>query len=425
MPGVEDIAVTAASDVQINSLVVSQGNLLQNVNNLIAVAGNTTITGGAGITISDHAIPAAAGLETHNLFLTGQNSRLTNIGSTVRIHNILNIGEGSRITSFTNASGSFDLLGADTTLINDGRIAQGPGFRQFRQFNGGTFDLDGVNNNGDIHVASATEDSAILSFLHGGLTDSFSGTITLGPNSFLNMEVGAWTADAQSHLQVFDIGPTTARLLGDQVTLAGTVNVHTSWAGSQFNVWADAVLAPTLNVSMLPNATTQFIGDATHIQGGAYSVRNGSQLIFGGNTTVSGGNFLLDGNAIHQGVVLFNGPTHWNSTVDINGAARQIGNATTSGATINANLLDMSGNGGTAWNVSGLTTINAGQIDLSGHNVFTGAMNISGGFLSRLTLNLHDSDSHLDDGRTDELVGRCHGPVSDRSIVRLCRSDRR
>ena len=394
MPGVENIAVTAANDVHVNSLVISHGNLLQNVNNLISVAGNTTITGGAGLTISDHALPGAAGFETHNLFLVGENSRLTNIGSTIRIHNVMNIGEGSRIYSFTNASGSFDLMGAGTTLINDGWIGQGPGFRQIRQMNGGMFDLDGVNNNGVITVASATADAATLSILHGGLTDSFSGTIYLGNNSILNMEVGAWTLDENSTLRTFDISQTTARLMGDQVTMAGTVDVHFSHAGSQFEVYSDAILAPTVNYYQHVDTSTQFLGATTHIQGGDYRVRRGAQLIFDGNTTISGGDFLMDGPAIHQGVLMFNGATHWNGTVNIAGSARQIGNATTHGATINANLLDMSGNGGTAWNINGLTTINAGQIDVSGNNVFTGSMNIGGGFLSRLTLNLNDPNAH-------------------------------
>ncbi|MBX3416131.1 MAG: hypothetical protein KF851_00895 [Pirellulaceae bacterium] len=348
LPGVENIAVTAANDVHVNTLVVSNGNLLQNVSNLISVAGITAITGGSTLTISDHALPGAAGFETHNLTLVGENSSVVNIGSKIRINNVMNIGEGSRVYSFTNAPGSFDLMGAGTTLINDGWIGQGPGFRQFRQFNGGTFDLDGVNNNGVINVASATPDAAILSFLHGGLTDSFSGTIFLGTNSFLNMEVGAWTLDQNSRLRTFNTSQTQARLLGDQVTMAGAVEVMFTHAGSQFEVFSDTILAPTVDFYHHIGNVTRFLGDSTHVQGGDFRVRHGSQIMFEGNTTVSGGDFLMDGNAIHQGVLLFNGTTHWNGNVNINGSARQIGNATTGGATINANLLDMSGNGGRA-----------------------------------------------------------------------------
>ncbi len=418
--GVENHAMFIGQETSINSLVISNGNLLANsldccgndvVGHLLSVSANTAITSGAGINIYNN--PGANGFNTNNLTLVGQNSRFSTYGSTARINGILNVGEGSRLTG----TGSIELFGNGTTLINDGSIQQGPGFRQIRQRAGGVFDLDGVSNNGTISVGSSADQQATLSILHGGLTDSFSGTINLLGNAYLNMEVESWTADASSQIAIYDHGTSIAHLGGDPVTLAGQVQVNNVWSGSEFRIIAAATLASTLDFSMNNGGTTTFwhvnnSGQAvtTTIQGGNYQLGHQSQLVFNAATTVSGGNFVTAGDTINDGVVLFNGPTHWNGSVDIQGSARQIGNATTNGATINANLLDMSGNGGTEWNINGLTTINAGQIDVSGANVFTGTMNVGSGFTSRLTLNLNDPDAHWTMAGQMNLTGNALSP---------------
>jgi hypothetical protein len=89
------------------------------------------------------------------------------------------------------------------------------------------------------------------------------------------------------------------------------------------------------------------------------------------------------------GAVRFDGPTTWNGGVTVNGIAMQFGDATVNGITVvNADVLDMDGGGNTTWNVNHNATINTQSVDSSIINTFDGTLNVAGGFVGRLTINL-------------------------------------
>jgi hypothetical protein len=90
-----------------------------------------------------------------------------------------------------------------------------------------------------------------------------------------------------------------------------------------------------------------------------------------------------------DGAVRFDGPTTWNGDVTVNGIAMQFGDATVNGITVvNADVLDMDGGGNTTWNVNHNATINTQSVDSSIINTFDGTLNVAGGFVGRLTINL-------------------------------------
>lgn len=150
---------------------------------------------------------------------------------------------------------------------------------------------------------------------------------------------------------------------GGHVTLAGGVNVR-----GRVTIEADATLAPTANV---------VIGED-------------DRFVLEGETLVQGGTFNTNGMADNGGQVNFDGPTEWAGTVTIDGRGQQNGEATVTAPTvINAGLFDWSGEDNqTVWNVEAPLVINAVTTRTEPFDFFEGVMNVSGGFLGRVTLNL-------------------------------------
>ncbi len=411
--GVEGHTVFLNQDATVLSLSIMNDMGLQSstdccgsgvMGHQLAVNGVTSITDG-GRLVMFNAGPGVD-FETSQLLVDGGDSFFGMVGSTARINDRIHLSNGGRLTGLNDTINNVQLMSNGTTLINDGGISQGMGTMTFSQIGGGLFDLDGTTGNGRINVGSTTGNATMV-FQGGGLTDSFSGEIQLGNNSRLVMYTGSWVADVNSLLTAFGAG-STQRLHGDQVTLAGDIRVY---SGSEFFVEANANLSSTANMELHYLARTEFVsGTTTNINGATFDVGERALLDFNGATNVSGGNFSTfltpDPYYVGSGAVRFNGATNWSGAVNINGLAQQIGDATiNSPVTIHANVFDMHGNSATTWNISSNAVINAAKIDLSGNNDFTDTMNITGGFLGRLILNLDDPNDHWAMAGTMNLSG--------------------
>jgi hypothetical protein len=281
------------------------------------------------------------------------------------------------------------MTGNEVGLFNNGNISSSATTGHL-SFSAGpntvVFDLDGVTNLGTINVGGTG--STKVSFSATALNDSFSGTINLGSDAELAMNISSgWEADSQSSINVTH----TPGLLpfsiisGGPLTAAGQINLAEN---ARLVVASDAVVTNTM-IAQIGNA------------GG---------LAFTGETSLMGGTFSTVDNQLINGFVEFVGATNWSGTVNIQGAARQSGDATTDGATINAGLLDMSVLGGSHWEIGGLTTINAGQIDAAGTNIFTGSMTVGSGALSRLALNLQDPAAQWTIAGQMNLAGNALSP---------------
>lgn len=390
LAGVENETVFMDQPVTVNNLVITNGMGLQTsihccgegvVGEKLTVHGVTSIGIDARLVVYNSSPGIDFESETLNIldnFALLQNAQ-------IRLGTELNIGANGRI----RGSGLVQLEGNGTTLINDGEIAQGPGTTTYTQLNNGVYDLDGITGNGVISVSSSggVFPNASLILNGGGLTDSFSGEIQIGPHAILDMSVGPWTADAGSIIDVFGFSEAPRSLTGDQLTLAGLLDI-TSHAA--FHVDADAVLATTATVNIGDEGYVRFAGfSTTTVQSGDFTLGLDSNLEFNGTTTLGGGTFHTHSNLSVDGLVRFNGATTWNGNVTVNGIAAQWGNANVSGpSVVTADVLDMDGGGGTSWNINHNLAIHADSVDSSISNSFDGVMNVSGGFFGKLAVHL-------------------------------------
>src|SRR5690606_16473574 len=157
------------------SLVVTNGMTLRNTSvTHTVILGDTVVTGG-------NVLPSRLWLEgVKGTTLTTQNLTLQDgavadlDGAFVRVNDRLTVDGQSSVVGH----GVIDFWDSGATLINNGVIRAGGGNPlHFRQFGGGLYDLDGTNAAGAIDLS--THADARLRLQGTGLTDSFSGRITM------------------------------------------------------------------------------------------------------------------------------------------------------------------------------------------------------------------------------------------------------
>lgn len=287
----------------------------------------------------------------------------------------------------TIVSSNFDNGGVIRPGTNGGIILNAGQLVQNLQVN-----LDGSNGLGRLDLGTQFSQLQVNA---GSLTDSFGGRISMAPGSLLNMNIlDGWEADSSAEINVLGfLNPAASLISGSHMTLGGTINV--TLAEGKLRILAPLTVQPTASINIGHTDAIEFDG-STIVQGGDFNLERFGQMQFDGPTTLSGGTFNTFANNYTDGTIAFNGSTVWNGNVTINGAARQQGNATVSGlgATINANRFDMDGlSGNTSWNINSNLTINAEMTGTTSSNRFEGIMNIQGGTLPRLNMNLADPNA--------------------------------
>jgi len=216
----------------------------------------------------------------------------------------------------------------------------------------------------------------------------------LGGSSLnMNLSLG-WTAGQNSQINMFgNAGSVTpGRITGGDFQLEGELNVLTSFFGSgSQRIESDTTIATTALVNVGDGNQLEFHN--TTIDGGSFTVGENASLDFSGDVEINGGDFQTHSNLSSQGAVLLTGATEYSGAININGVARQVGNATVSGPSlINASVFDMDGNGGTNWQINHNLAINADSIDSTISNVFDGVIDVSGGIFPHLQINLNQPD---------------------------------
>lgn len=290
-------------------------------------------------------------------------------------------GRGTMITSNFDNAGVIRPGNNGGITLNAGQVVQN------LQVN-----LDGSTGEG---LLDLTTQFSELHVNAGSLTDSFGGGISMAPGALLNMNIlNGWAADTFAQINVVGFfNPAASIISGSHIDFGGTINV--TLAEGKLRISAPLAVQTTANINVGHTDTIEFDG-TTVVQGGNFNLGQFGTMQFDGPTTLSGGNFNTFANNYTDGTVAFNGPTTWNGSVAINGSARQQGNATVSGlgATINANRFDMDGlSGNTTWNINSGLTVNAEMTGTTSSNRFEGTMNIQGGALPRLNLNLADPNA--------------------------------
>ena len=273
-------------------------------------------------------------------------------------------------------------------LINNGTISGlDNGGLWLQQLGNGRLDLDGTTGNGQVLLASPFSQLRIQG---DQLTDSFSGTVTMGTGSLLDVDLNnGWTADTQSTFNVSgSVANTATQIDGGHFTFGGDLNIGGS--NGYLRVLADTTLISSADVFLGNSDRLEFAGQ-TEIQGGVYQISQAGRIDFDARTDVGGGVFNMVGNSVAQGVVKFNGETDWHGNTTFNGVAQQIGNAIVSGSTVvNASTFDMDGNNNAHWDINSSLVVNTNTIELSGSQVFDGTLDITDGIFGRFNMNLAD-----------------------------------
>ncbi len=280
-------------------------------------------------------------------------------------------------------------------FVNDGVIQ--PGANGGLVINAGFpaapyIDLDGTSGLGSLVL---TTQFSQLNVHANNLADSFGGHISMAPGALLNMNINeGWTSDANSSISVLGFSnPAAASVIdGTAWTMGGSLDV--TLAQGHLRILAPTTVQSSATVNVGHTDHLEFDGPTT-VQGGTFTLGQFGQMQFDGETTLSGGAFSTYSGSFGDGTIAFNGPTTWNGNVTIEGVARQQGNATVSGlgATINATRFDMDGlSGNTTWNINSGLVVSAEMTGTTSANRFQGTLNVAGGILPRLTMNLADPE---------------------------------
>ena len=285
------------------------------------------------------------------------------------------------------------LIASPIPFSNDGMINPGAnGGVVLTQGSGSLLpiDLDGAAGNGQLLLNTPF---SVLEVNASSLSDSFSGTVNMGSGSLLNMNLtDGWTADASSTFNIASaIVGAAAQIDGGHFTFGGHLNI--GGTEGHLRILSDATLTPTADVFIGADDVLEFDG-TTILDGGTYQFASGLGVVrFDGPTTVHNGTFQMNGNTHLHGRVEFNGATVWNGNLTVNGFGRQNGNATVSGPTvISGAVFDLNGNN-TTWQVNNSLVVNVDRVGSNVDNNFNGTMNITGGVLGRVTINLtHPND---------------------------------
>ena len=395
LAGVQNSTVSlgAAVDVQPENLTISDGMTLRTNTKLIeaglrvSVQGSNLVVGGGGVatlfrsTLRLDGALKSNSLVTHFLELVDGGQLVLEDLATAQVSGQMVIYPGS----LAQGTGSIELNDMGRTLVNSGTLRAGAGegltIRQ-QAMTTGRLDLDGDAGQGRLDVPAGRT----LRFVATVLNDPFSGHITLDSGADLRMVIAdGWTADSQSTIDIAgSIVGSPSELYGGHFNFGGTMSIAGDLARHFIN--PDTTLLPTANFLVGEGALIRFLGE-TAVQGGSIQTLSGNP---------------------QNGHVEFAGPTNWNGDMIVDGSLVQTGEATVRGPSIvNATTFDMDGPLGnqTVWNINNVLIVNADSIDGLAGNDFFGTMNIAGGFLPKLIINLSDPADHWVMQGTMNLMG--------------------
>jgi len=393
--GASNSTVTLDMSDTVGGLQVTDGMTLDLGGSQLVVNGSTLISGAnapgkAYYQSTIRVEPGLAASEFHAQNVSLENSGLLMVtnGAVARIDGEATVEVDGRMGGHGTYNFTSDGVRA---LNNNGRMSVVNGSLTLNQQGDARLDLDGTGGGGWLMVNWLAD----YAFTVNGtsLTDAFSGEIHLAAGCSINMNLDdPWEADASSVITAYGYNNTFSegmRLEGAPVTLAGDVSLTGNSA--LFRILADADVESTA----------------------VFQLSEGCHLRFEGDTDIDGGSFTTASGDMADGGVTFAGPTTWGGTITIDGAARQNANASVLFATtINAVEFDMDGGGGVSpstWNINQSLVINAGRIDQEDGNNdngrFDGTMNISGGLLAALIVNIPEPGWYWNMAGTMNLTG--------------------
>ncbi len=328
---------------------------------------------------------------------------------------ILDLRDGAPVKSHNDCFNSGEIIGCGYLEVgnvhgmpNNGVIRPSEGddiVIQHGTIGNQMADLDGTGGNGTLDVSA---EYSGLEVIAGSFIDPFDGTILLGRGSELTMNVaGGWQCGTGCALNVLGPGMPSngAKIDGTPLDFDGLMTLDDQDARLRFLM--PVTFGANTGVDIAVQGELELDSESTFL-GGQYIIGQFGKIQIDGPVLFEGGEFSTYSDAPNQGIVRINGPAVYDGTVAFNGFARQNGDVQVTGPTIiNADVFDLDGAFQTVWEIGSSLTINADSIDtLDGP--FDGTFDIAGGVFSKLTLNLSDpQDAWRMDGQMD-LFGLTH-----------------
>lgn len=390
-PLAEDVTVYVDENVNIASLEVTDGMTIFTEGYDFLVNGDVLVSGHNGFQPSHILVergPNIVDFQAHEIRVLNGGAITLQDGAVVLGLEELEIGTGSAF----RGNGIVDLtVDGIRAMVLDGIITPRKNGMAINQTGIGLIDLDGDTGAGHLALLTSEGTSSHNLTINGTtLYDDFGGLIEIAGGGYLQMNIVAgWVASSGASIELS--GPVEAgntnitEIRGTELTLQGQL---TAFDDADARIMAPTIIEASSDVSVDSDSLLRFYG-ASVIHGGEFNVADDGDLRFLGATTVSGGTFNTPSNLSADGAVRFDGPTAWNGDVTVNGIAMQFGDATVNGITsVDAEVLDMDGGGNTVWNVNHNATINTQSVDSSIINAFDGTLNVAGGFVGKLTINL-------------------------------------
>ncbi|MBL9148293.1 MAG: hypothetical protein JNM94_06315 [Phycisphaerae bacterium] len=390
--------VTLNANASIAELTITDGMTLDSANAQLLVAGATLISGYNSDGIFGYPSrlrvangPALTDVGLGPVEITDE-GRLSLEGGVVLVAGLLDIDT----TGYLSGDGLVRLTSnAATAMLVDGGLGAGMPLLTLSQEGAGRIDLDGsVAGDDTLNITLSKIDNtdfARLTIIGDALVDAMDDDIWIGGGNELTMSLtDGWTMGAGAEIKFIasaaDDPP--ARLKGNHATLRGTIFVGGS--STEGRIDAPVTLESTVVASIGPGDLLHTTNDAT-IEGGSFDIGLAGSVDFSGDTLVQGGTFTTVSDDLADGGVRFDGATVYDGTLTIDGIGQQNGDATVVGPTvINATRFDLDGlDGLTSWSIANGLEVNADSID-EGSPFFNGSIEIAGGFLGKLTVNMAD-----------------------------------
>lgn len=258
--------------------------------NRLLVYGTTDLTetaGGGSVTLYVASGAVGNDFDTNYLNING-GAELNMVGGLAQIDVQLDVDSSSYIVGY----GTIEFNSNDTRalqLAGTLRTDHATESLTLRMTGSGKLDLDG-SSGGDSVIDVTTGTSSL--YIDGQLSDSFSGTMTIGEGNRIDF-TQPWSTDAG--VINFNAGSGMGTLSGATVTIANEVNVN---SGTGL-ITADVVFNPFTAVSVASGAELRLDGGQTTYKGGSYTgagtLLQDDVAVIAENTTINTSYYDWDG----------------------------------------------------------------------------------------------------------------------------------
>lgn len=399
----ENATVFLSQNVTVADLTMTDGMAIQNQQRQFRVLGNALLSGknlvgqdpviqhSSALRITPFSMNQAS-FQTNTLQLLEGGRLQVQDGAIVQIDNQIVVDPDSSV--YLEGAMWLSGNGVPVAYRNDGVLQAGIGGAQIAQLGAGRIDLDGALGNGKVFVSTHETNgpgAATLEVSGDGLADAFDGEMVIGTRNQVTMNLSeGWELGTGGLLTIFGTQEDPARLLGDHVTINGTIEAH----GDYGVIQADSTINPSAHIHVNQNDRLVISVDK-EINGGHFDVEEGGSLTIQGTTAIRGGVFTTQAADPTGGAVRLSGDVEFDGDVTFNGYARMYGDAhVISDSTITADTFVMGEEiVEKTWTLDADLVVNADRIGTTPVNAVTHDIVINSSILSFNSLEVNVPDT--------------------------------